>query len=143
MRVHHTDNAPQTFSVLKNVKTLKSDNKKNGGAISSFKINAITYAVKEYEGTGASVISGNLEFALPGSGRFYPLATFRQLDLKAIAASGSEIVLPVVDSKAQQQLAALMQRSNSITFRLNATTGNSPIAATLVLKVDSDMTVAL
>lgn len=143
LRMDRPTGAPLQFAVLKDMDTAAEEVIKHADAMESFHINSITYMVKDFSGGNEPVIAGILEFALSGTTEFQTLATFEHLDLETMAASGAEVVLPVSDEAAVAKLAALMQRGSTITFRLNASTTNNPVAATLVLNFDTEMTVEL
>ncbi len=143
MRMDRGAGMPLQFSVLKDIETVSDEAKQHAGNISAFKINTITYTVTDFSGENAAIISGNLEFAASGSTAFRTLATFQNLDLRALEASQAEVLLPVTDTTVLSELASLMQQGSTITLRLNASTSNNPVAATLVLKFDNVLTVEL
>lgn len=143
LRIDRAANAAVQFSVLKDVDTNTETLQEYGSDLDSFSISSITYAIKDYSGTGNAVVSGNIEFAQSGSSEFTVLDTIADLHLGKMEASGQENTILLDDSAVRQMLAQLLQRGSLVTFRLNATTSDNPIAASLLVTINTQMTVEL
>jgi predicted Abi (CAAX) family protease len=143
MRIDHPADAAPHFYVLKDVDTNTKEVQKHAGNVQSFTIRGITYKVKDFKGDDNQVVSGDIEFAPSGSSDFTLLGAFSNLSLKEGAESAQEDRMVLSDAAAKEKLTKLMQAGKLITFRLNAHTNQNPIAATLVVNIDTKMTVEL
>ncbi|MCJ8166868.1 hypothetical protein MKJ04_18635 [Pontibacter sp. E15-1] len=143
LRLDRPAGAAQQFAVLKDVDTNTEELKKYKGDVESFDINSITYRIEDFKGHSDAVISGNLEFAVSGSSEFTVLDTISDLHLRKMQESGQPNTVVLHDQAVKQKLAMLLQRGSVVTFRLNATTTDSPIAASLIVAIDTKMTVEL
>jgi hypothetical protein len=143
LRIDHPADAASEFYVLKDVDTNTKEVQKHAGNMQSFAIRGITYKVKDFKGGDNPVVSGDIEFAPSGSSDFTVLGAFSNLCLREVAASAQEDSMVLSDAAAKEKLTQLMQDGKLITFRLNAHTSQNPIAATLVVNIDTQMTVEL
>ncbi|WP_161889954.1 hypothetical protein [Pontibacter russatus] len=143
LRIDRPAGAALHFSVLKDVDTNTRALQENAASRESLSINSITYTVSDYSGNSDAVISGNIEFALSGSSDFTVLDSITDLHLGKMEESGQENTIRLQGSAVEQKLAQLLQRGSMVTFRLNATTTDSPIAASLLVTIDAQMTVEL
>jgi hypothetical protein len=143
LRIDHPANAAPHFYVLKDVDTNTKEVKKYAKNMESFTIREITYRIEDFKGGDDPVVSGDIEFAPSGSSDFTVLGAFSGLRLKDVAASEQEKTMILPDNAVKEKLSRLIQNGDLITFRLKAHTNNNPIAATLVVNIDSKMTVVL
>lgn len=143
LRIDRPATAALEFSVLKDVDMNTKTRQKYAGNVESVAIKGITYTIQDFNGNSDAVVSGNIEFAPSGSSEFTVLDTITDLHLRKMEESGQQNTITLHDSAVGQKLTQLLQHGSLVTFRLNATTTDSPIAATLLVTIDTQMTVEL
>lgn len=143
LRIDRPADAALQFSVLKDVDTNTQELQKYAGDVESFSIKSVTYSIQDFSGRSDAVISGNLEFAPSGSSEFMVLDAITDLHLQKMQESGQQNTVLLHDYAMKQKLAQLLKHGSMVTFRLNATTSDSPIAASLIVEIDTEMTVEM
>ena len=143
LRIDQPAEAAPQFSVQKDVNTNTKEVQKYSSDMEAFVIRKITYKVKDFAGSEEPFVSGTIEFALSGSSEFTVLSAVTGLHLKEMAEQEQEGVFVLSDSSVEEKLTQLLQNGSPVTFRLNAITDNNPIAATLVVNIDTQMTVEM
>jgi len=135
--------APLQCALLKSVETGSGEIQKYSNSIVRVDVEAIRLAVKKFKGKEGAVLAADLEFAPGGSTTFTQLARCTNLDLQALAASGEQLTLQWASPAVKQKLNELLRKGHTLTLRLNATTSDTPLAATLVVNFDAAVTVEL
>lgn len=141
LRIDQPADTASQFSVQKDVDTNTEKVQQYADDISAYLIKKITFKVKDYEGNHDPFLEGTIEFAPAGSSEFTVLSTVTGLHLKDMSEQEYEGQVVVPDDKVGKRLTHLLQNGSPITFRLNAVTNHSPVAATLVVNIETQMTV--
>lgn len=141
LRIDQPAESALKFSVQKDVNTNTAEVQKYADDMNDFVIRKITYRVKDFQGSHEPFVSGTLEFAATGSSEFTQLSSVSGLHLQAMAEQGQEGAIELADGAVKEKLTQLLRKGSPVTFRLNAETDNNPIAATLVLNINTQMTI--
>ena len=135
--------APTQPFVLQEVTTASGILKKYPKEVAALEVESITLAVKELRGGERATVSGNFEFAPAGSTDFKLLSTLPELDLSALATKRESVALEPVSVAVKQELAELLKNGSKLIFRFDGSTGDEPLAATIVVTIAAEMKVKL
>ncbi|WP_125185139.1 hypothetical protein [Botryobacter ruber] len=134
---------PLQFTKTYTLNTSNEDVDKYKDNIDEFRIDRITYKVSAFSGSNTPVVSGTMKFAADGTSTYKTLGTISSLDLKASNASGQEYTLDIASEAVRNELVNLMKAGTTVSFRLDASTTNNPVDATIDFKIYANMTVEL
>jgi len=143
LRMNPTATAASRFYVLNNVDTNTKTLQKHTKNMKDFSVGSISYSVKDVSGNSEAVVSGDIAFAPLGSNEFTVLTTITDLHLRHMEESGQGNRIVLQKSAVRQKLEQLLQAGKPVTFRLNATTANNPVAASLIVSVNTQLTVEI
>lgn len=143
LRIYQPASAALQFSVQKDINTETEEVKKYAEEVDDFVIRKISYQVKDFKGSDEPSVSGTIEIAPSGSSEFTVLSAVTGLHLKDMAEQQQERTIELPNSTVEEKLTHLLKQENPTTFRLNAVTDNNPVAATLVVNIDTQMTVEM
>lgn len=104
--------------------------------VKSFKVNKITFKIKDYSGEAAITPLSKVSYSATGAATPIEIASISNFDIKAAATAGTETELVVSDTNLAA-VATLLKNDMSVTFFLNGSLSKTPVKFTAEFTVDA------
>lgn len=109
--------------------------------IKAFDVNSLSFVVSNYTGEDDAVLNASLAFAPEGTNDFLTLGSISNANLKALAASGQEVNIPIADAATKEILKSRIIGGDQLTFKFDGTTGVTPVTVVIKISIKSTLTI--